>query len=401
LATYSYKAKTPDGRVIDGVIEAENDEQLNARMKAQKLIVVSVTKQSGGLMSLFKMGPRVSTSAIAIFSRQFATMITAGLPVLQALNIQVEQMEDKVFKGVLTKIRDDIGGGANLSDAMSKFPGVFNTLYCSMIKAGELSGSLDQILDRLSTFLEKGEALTKKIKGAMTYPATILVIALAITIILMVKVVPSFSMIFESFGGNLPAPTKFLLDVSNFEQKYFLHEIIGIGLLVGIAVAVKRTQKGAFFIDGIILKMPVFGPLTKKATVARFARTLGTLLKSGVSILDAIETVARAAGNKVIEKALMDVRSAVREGQTLTDPMKATKLFPSMVIQMVSVGEETGALDDMLLRMSNFYDEEVDNAVDSMMAMIEPLIMAFLGVVVGGMVIAMFLPMFSMGSMVG
>jgi type IV pilus assembly protein PilC len=327
-------------------------------------------------------------------------MITAGLPVLQALTILCDQQEDKIFKNVLVKIRDDIGGGSNLSDAMTKFPSVFNTLYCNMIKAGELSGSLDQILDRLSTYLEKAEALQSKIKGAMTYPMTILVIATIIVIILMVKVVPSFKAVFQSFGGELPPMTQFLLNASAFEQKFAGLEV-GAMILLGFAFnVIRRTDNGGMFIDKYMLKVPVFGMLIKKQTVARFARTLGTLLKSGVGILDALDTVARSSGNRIVEKALLDTRAAVREGQSLTEPMRATGLFPTMVIQMVAVGEETGKLDEMLLRMSDFYDAEVDTAVDSIMSMIEPLIMAFLGVVIGFLVIAMFLPMFSMGEMV-
>jgi len=400
MAQYNYKAKTPDGRVIDGVVDAANDEDFNAKMRAQKLNTLSFAKQ-GGFASIFKMGPKVPVAQVSIFSRQFSTMISAGLPVLQALNILCEQAEDKIFKDVLAKVRDDIGSGANLSDAMTKFPGVFDTLYCNMIRAGEISGALDGILDRLSTFLEKAEALRSKIKGAMSYPITILIIAMIIVIFLMVKVVPSFSAVFDSFGGDLPAPTKLLLGISAFEQKYALYQIGAIVLFVIVFNIAKKTEKAGFVIDGLILKAPIFGPLTKKSTVARFARTLGTLLKSGVGILDALEIVARASGNRVIEKAIMDTRAAVREGQNLSDPLKATGIFPNMVLQMVSVGEETGKLDDMLLRMSDFYEAEVDTAVESIMSMIEPLIMSVLGVTIGFIVIAMFMPMMAMGGMVG
>ncbi len=400
MPMFSYKAKTPDGRVIDGQIDATDEATLQHRMKQQKMTLISVTKV-GGWAAIFQTGPRVKTDQVTMFCRQFSTMISAGLPVLQALNILCEQSDDKVFREVLTKIRDDIGSGANLSDAMTKFPSVFDTLFCNMIRAGELSGALDQILDRLSTYLEKAEALKQKIKGAMTYPVTILIIAGIIVIILMVKVVPTFKTVFESFGGKLPAPTQLLMDISDFEQKWAIVQVVSIGVIIFALTIIKRTDKGGFVLDGWILKLPVFGILVKKQTVARFSRTLGTLLKSGVQILDALDTVARSSGNRVIEKALLDTRAAVREGQSLTDPLKATKLFPPMVVQMVSVGEETGKLDDMLLRMSDFYDTEVDTAVESIMAMIEPMIMAILGVVIGYIVIAMFTPMFSMGAMVG
>jgi type IV pilus assembly protein PilC len=400
MAMFSYKARTPDGRVIDGQIEMQDENALIAKLKAQKMTVVSVVKQ-GGLAAIFRTGPKVKTEQITIFCRQFSTMISAGLPVLQALSILCDQAEDKVFKEVLIKVRDDIGGGANLSDAMSKFPSIFDTLFCNMIRAGELSGALDGILDRLSSYLEKADALTTKIKGAMTYPATIMVIAGIIIIVLMVKVVPTFKTVFESFGGQLPLPTRVFLGISEWFQKYAIFLVAGGAGIFFVVQILHRTDRGGMILDGLLLKIPVFGILVKKQTVARFSRTLGTLLKSGVQILDALDTVARSSGNRVIEKALLDTRAAVREGQSLTDPLKATKLFPSMVVQMVSVGEETGKLDDMLLRMSDFYDSEVDVAVDSIMSMIEPMIMAVLGVVIGGMVIAMFAPMMSMGTMVG
>jgi type IV pilus assembly protein PilC len=399
MPMFSYKAKSPDGRVIDGQLDVDSEATLAARLKAQKMTLVSATKQ-GGLAYIFKLGPRVSAKSVSIFSRQFATMISAGLPVLQSLNILVDQNEEKVFKQVIAKVRDDIGSGANLSDAMSKFPNVFNPLYCNMIKAGELSGALDTILDRLSGFLEKAENLKNKVKGALTYPATIAVVALIIVIFLMVKVVPTFKMVFDSFGGKLPIATLALLWVSEFEQKYAVYQIAGIVIAVmGLGIA-KRTEKGALAIDAFILKTPIFGDLTKKSAVATFARTMGTLLKSGVGILDALETVARASSNKVVEKALLETRAAVREGQPLTEPMKATKLFPGMVIQMISVGEETGQLDEMLLKMSDFYDEEVEVAIEAIMSMIEPMIMSVLGVMIGWILIAMFIPMFTMSSMV-
>jgi type IV pilus assembly protein PilC len=400
MAMYSYKARTPDGRVIDGQIDVPDENTLSAKLKAQKMTLVSAVKQ-GGLAAIFKTGPKVKTDQITIFCRQFSTMISAGLPVLQALNILCEQADDKVFKDVLSKIRDDIGGGANLSDAMSKFPSVFDNLFCNMIRAGELSGALDQILDRLSGYLEKADALTSKIKGAMTYPATISVVMVVVVIVLMVKVVPAFSAVFASMGGKLPAPTQLLLDISSFFQHYFIHMFVGGFVLISGIQIIQRTEQGGMFLDTVVLKIPVFGDLVKKQTVARFSRTLGTLLKSGVQILDALDTVARSSGNRVVEKALLDTRAAVREGQSLTDPMKATGLFPTMVISMVSVGEETGKLDEMLLRMSDFYEAEVDVAVDAVMGMMEPMIMVVLCIVVGFIVIAMFLPIFSMGSMVG
>jgi type IV pilus assembly protein PilC len=400
MTMFSYKARTPDGRVIDGQIDVQDEATLAQKLKAQKMSLVSATKQ-GGWAAIFRTGPKVKLADVTIFCRQFSTMISAGLPVLQALNILCEQTEDKIFREVLTKIRDDISGGANLSDAMTKFPSVFDTLFCNMIRAGELSGALDQILDRLSTYLEKADALQTKIKGAMTYPVTIMIIAGIIIIILMVKVVPTFKSVFESFGGELPAPTRIFLGISDFFQKYAVFMVAGGAAIFFALQIIRRTDRGGMVLDGLLLKIPIFGILVKKQTVARFSRTLGTLLKSGVQILDALDTVARSSGNRVIEKALLDTRAAVREGQSLTDPLKATKLFPSMVVQMVSVGEETGKLDDMLLRMSDFYDSEVDVAVDSIMSMIEPMIMAVLGVVIGGMVIAMFAPMMSMGSMVG
>jgi len=400
VALFTYKAKMSNGQVIENQIEADNEAEAVKKLIAQKLQITSIVKVQSGLSKFFTISPKVKTSEVSIFSRQFATMIDAGLPVLQALTILTEQIENKKFKEVLIKIRDDIGNGGNLSDSMGKYPKIFNSLYVNMIKAGELSGKLADILERLSVFLEKAEALRAKIKGAMSYPVTILVIAGIIVILLMVKVVPAFKSIFESFGGKLPPITQAIVFTSEYEQKNYMFQIGAAVLIAFVFNVIKSTDRGAYIIDEIVLRTPIFGDLVKKSTVAAFARTLGTLLQSGVSILDALETVAKASGNKVIEKALLSTRAAVREGKSLTEPLKETKLFPSMVVQMVAVGEETGKLADMLAKMSDFYDAEVDTAVESIMAMIEPLIMSILGVVIGLLVVGMFLPMFSMGSLV-
>lgn len=344
---------------------------------------------------------KIEISDVAIFSRQFSTMINAGLPVLQCLAIIAEQQQNPKFKRVINQIKDDIGSGGNLSDAMAKHPTVFDELYCNMIKSGELGGVLDAILDRLSIYMEKAEALRRKIKSAMMYPSIVLSVAGIVVGFLLVKVLPQFQETFASFGSKLPPLTQGLIDLSNWAQKWWpIILAVVVGGKYGIGLYGK-TAAGAYQLDQLALKVPVFGDIQKKSAVAKFARTLGTLLKSGVPILEALETVAKTAGNKVIEEIINGARASIREGQGMTEPLRKGGIFPPMVIQMVSVGEETGKIDEMLTRAADFYEEEVDTAVEGMSAAMEPLIIVFLGVTIGTIVIAMFMPMFSMGEMVG
>jgi type IV pilus assembly protein PilC len=342
----------------------------------------------------------ITISDVAIFSRQFSTMINAGLPVLQCLSIIADQQDNPSFKKIIHQIKDDIGSGGNLSDSMQKHPKVFNELYVNMVRSGELGGVLDTILERLSIYMEKAEALRRKIKGAMMYPVIVLSVALLVVAFLMVRVIPTFEEVFASFGKDLPPLTAALVTASRFMQASWLQMIIG-GVVLNFAFkAFAKTKKGAWIMAGVALNVPVFGDLLRKSAVAKFARTLGTLLKSGVPILEALETVAKTSGNLRVEDVINQARASIREGQGMTEPLKKGGIFPPMIIQMVSVGEETGKIDEMLMRAANFYEEEVDTAVEGLSAAMEPLIIVFLGVVLGTIIVAMFLPMFDLGNMV-
>lgn len=404
MPTFKYKARNNLGKVIEGTIEAEAESAVGAALRQKRLEVISVSA-GGGLGGFFaaltKKGGKVTTKDVVVFSRQFSTMVNAGLPILQGLTIVAEQAENPDFRTVMTKVRDDISNGVPLSDAMAKYPKVFSTLYVNMVKAGEQGGILDVIFERLSEYLEKAEGVARKVKSAMMYPVVVMSVAVLVVIFLMVKVVPTFRDVFASFGAKLPPPTQFLMDVSDFiaSKKSIFIVIFLIAAWVGITMY-RKTKTGAYNWDLMILKLPVFGVLAQKASVAKFARTLGTLIKSGVPIMDALETVAKTSGNLVLERAVNKARDSVREGKTLTQPLKESKVFPPMVTQMINVGEETGALDAMLSKIADFYEDEVDAAVDGLTSIIEPILIVFLGVTIGFIVVAMFMPMFDMGNVV-
>jgi len=404
MAVFKYKARNNLGKIIEGVIEAENENSAAATLRQRRLEVISVSA-GGGILAvlgnLTKSGGKVTTKDVVVFSRQFSTMVNAGLPILQGLTIVAEQAENPDFRKVMAKVRDDISNGIPLSEAMGKFPKVFSTLYVNMVKAGEQGGILDVIFERLSEYMEKAEGVARKVKSAMMYPMVVMTVAVVVVIFLMMKVVPTFAEVFESFGGKLPWPTQIVMDLSNFlaNRWYVL-----LGATVGTLVVVtlyRKTKAGAYNWDAMMLKLPVFGALVQKSAIAKFARTLGTLIKSGVPIMDALETVAKTAGNLVVERAVNKARESVREGKTLTQPLKESKVFPPMVTQMINVGEETGALDTMLSKISDFYEEEVDTAVDGLTSIIEPILIVFLGGTIGFIVVAMFMPMFEMGNLVG
>ena len=404
MGVFNYKAKSTTGAQVSGLMEAENERVLAAKLKAQKLILISSVMEKK--KKLAGRGGKVTVKDLSIFSRQFATMISAGVPVLQSLNIIYDQVESRKLKECVGKIRDDIGQGQTLSDSLGRHPDIFSNLFVNMVKAGETGGILEGILQRLSTYLEKEDALRRKVKSALTYPVMVLSVAIGVTVFLMVAVIPTFKSTFDSFGKTLPAPTLAVIAISDFLQAFFKPPQIFIEIAVVFAGAyfLKRylkTRQGMLVWHGIQLKAPMFGILVKKVSVAKFARTLGTLIKSGVAILDALEITAKTSGNLVVEEAILKARAAIREGENITGPLKEAGIFPPMIIQMVSVGEETGTIDDMLIRCADFYDDEVDTAVGSLTSMLEPLIMAFLGIVIGGIVVAMFLPMFSMGEAVG
>lgn len=405
MPAFKYQARNNLGKVTDGVIEADSEAAAAGALRQKRLEVVSISSVSGFsafLTALTKRGGNVTTKDIVVFSRQFSVMVNAGLPILQGLTIVAEQAENPDFRVVMTKVRDDISNGIPLSEAMGKHPKAFNTLYVNMIKAGEQGGILDVILERLSEYMEKAEGVSRKVKSAMMYPVVVMSVAVLVVIFLMVKVVPTFRDVFTSFGAKLPWPTQLIIDVSAFlsSPKAFL--LLGsLVVFVFLLSMYRKTKTGAYNWDKAILGIPVFGVLARKAAVAKFARTLGTLIKSGVPIMDALETVAKTAGNLVVERAVFNARDSVREGKTLTQPLKESKVFPPMVTQMINVGEETGALDQMLSKIADFYEAEVDAAVEGLTSIIEPILIVFLGVTIGFIVVAMFMPMFELGNIVG
>jgi len=404
MAVFKYKARNNLGKIIEGTLDAENENSAAAALRQKRLEVISVSAGGGilaVLSALAKSGGKVATKDVVVFSRQFSTMVNAGLPILQGLTIVAEQAENPDFRKIMTKVRDDISNGIPLSEAMAKFPKVFSTLYVNMVKAGEQGGILDIIFERLSEYMEKAEGVARKVKSAMMYPMVVMTVAVVVVIFLMMKVVPTFAEVFESFGGKLPWPTQIVMDLSNFlKDRWYVLLGATVGTLITVTLY-RKTKTGAYNWDALMLKLPVFGALVQKSAIAKFARTLGTLIKSGVPIMDALETVAKTAGNLVVEKAVNRARDSVREGKTLTQPLKESKVFPPMVTQMINVGEETGALDTMLSKISDFYEEEVDTAVDGLTSIIEPILIVFLGGTIGFIVVAMFMPMFEMGNLVG
>ena len=405
MPKFNYKARNNLGKIVDGTIDVENEAAIAAALRQKRLEFIS-SSPVGGLSALWgalnKKGGGVKTKDIVVFSRQFSTMVNAGLPILQGLTIVAEQAENPNFRVVMTKVRDDISNGVPLSDAMAKHPKAFTSLYVSMVKAGEQGGILDIIFDRLSEYLEKAEGVTRKVKSAMMYPMVVMTVAILVVVLLMVKVVPVFAEVFISFGAKLPLPTQILFNLSHFLTSWKALLLLAFLALIVFAIQLyRKTKTGAYNWDAMLLKLPIFGVLVQKAAVSKFARTLGTLVKSGVPILDALETVGKTSGNLVIEKAINKARESVREGKTLTQPLRESGVFPPMVTQMVNVGEETGALDTMLSKIADFYEDEVDVAVDGITSIIEPILIVFLGVTFGFIVIAMYMPMFEMGNIAG
>jgi type IV pilus assembly protein PilC len=407
MATFVYSGKTVSGEVRKGEVQAASLAQATASLRRQQVVPSAISQKKSGLAALNDikipgLSKGIKTKDIVVFSRQFATMIDAGLPLVQCLDILASQQDNEEFKKVLLDIKGSVEGGSTFADALRKHPKVFDDLYVNLIAAGEVGGILDTILSRLSTFLEKAEKLKGKVKGALTYPVAVIVIACLVVTGLLLWVVPIFDDMFADFGQALPAPTQVVVKLSNFLQNYWY---ILIGGIVASVVGFKqsyKTQKGRYVIDKVFLKIPVFGDLIRKTAVARFTRTLGTMLSSGVPILEGLEIVAKTSGNVVIEEAIMKARTSLSQGKTLAEPLMETKVFPGMVTQMIAVGESTGALDAMLTKIADFYEDEVDAAVEALTSLIEPLLMmVFLGVVVGGLVIALYLPIFQIAGAAG
>lgn len=391
---FIWEAKTKNGEVKKGEMEATDAAAVDSRLKSLGL-TPSKVRRKGLLDTNISLPGSVDGRDILIFVRQFATMIDAGLPLVQCLDILGSQTENATFRKVIFAIKVRVEGGSTFSDALKEHPKVFDELFVQLCAAGEVGGILDTILNRLAAYREKSEKLKRKVKGAMTYPVIVICVAIGVNAVLLLKVVPVFEKMFTDFGSALPAPTQFVVDASNWLQSYILHLIGGIAVLVALGVAAYRNPKGREIIDKVSLQLPIIGDLLRKVAVARFTRTLGTMISSGVPILDALDVTAKTAGNRTVEAGILYVRSKIAEGKNISGPLADTKVFPSMVVQMIGVGEATGAMDQMLNKIADFYDDEVDTGVAALTSMIEPLLMVFLGGVVGGFLIAMYLPIFS------
>ena len=399
---YLWKAETQKGKMLKGEIEAASEQIAVSQLKKRNLTVKKLKPKPKDLFeNVSFMQPKVTNNDIVVFTRQFSTMIDAGLPLIQGLNILAEQAENPTFRKILKELTKDVEGGATLAEAMKKHPEVFDNLFVNLVSAGEIGGILDTILQRLATFIEKAAELKAKIKGAMTYPIVVMAIAFIVIAVILIFVIPVFEDMFASFGSALPVPTQIVVAMSNFMKGNAHWIIIALVVISWILKRYRATTGGRKLTDTLALKLPVFGDLLRKTAVARFTRTLGTMMQSGVPILDALEIVAKTAGNVVIEEIIYDVRGSIAEGQTIAEPLSENDVFPGMVIQMISVGEATGALDTMLEKIADFYDKEVDTAVEALTSMLEPLLMLFLGGAIGGLVVAMYLPIFSMAGAVG
>ncbi len=402
MGKFLWEGKTRVGGTMTGEIEAPNEAFVIAQLRRQQIVPVRVKSKPRELkITLPWRAGKVSRKELAIFTRQFATMIDAGLPLVQCLDILGMQQENQGFKKVILKVKEDVESGSTFADALGKHPTVFDELFVNLVSAGEVGGILDTILARLAAYIEKAMKLAKQVKSAMVYPATIVAVALIVTVILLLYVIPIFGQMFEDFGQSLPVPTQIVLALSAYTRKYFL---LGVVLVVLMILAIRwyyKRETGRRNIDRLLLRMPILGDLLRKIAVARFSRTLGTMVSSGVPILESMDIVAKSAGNKIIEEAVVKARESISEGKTISEPLQDSKVFPLMVTQMVAVGEATGALDAMLNKIADFYDDEVDASVAALTSLLEPLLMIFLGVVIGGLVIAMYLPIFKLAGVVG
>jgi type IV pilus assembly protein PilC len=396
---WKWSGKTKQGEVRSGEIEAQDVAAVEARLRQMGLEPVKVKKKPRELR-LPRLGGGVGTKDILVFTRQFSVMIDAGLPLVQALEIIGTQNDNATFRGVLLDVKARVESGSTFADALSEHPKVFDVLFVQLVRAGEIGGILDTILQRLGAYIEKNDKLARRVRGAMVYPAIVLTVAVAVVLVLIAFVVPTFEKMFKDMGGSLPAPTQFLIDLSFGFRRYWY---VIVGIPAGLFVAFKAwiaKGRGQELWHAFVLKTPMFGPLVRKVAVARFTRTLGTMLSSGVPILDALEIVAKSAGNRTVEDAILHVRTKISEGKNIAGPLAETGVFPPMVVQMIGVGEATGAMDQMLGKIADFYDDEVDVAVGALTAAIEPLMMVFLGGTVGYFMIAMYLPIFTMASTV-
>lgn len=405
MPVFVWEGRTAQGKILKGEMEAVSQDAVFARLRSQRIqpIPARVREKGKGLekeLTIPGFGAKVTAHDVMLFTRQFATMIDAGLPIVQGLDILSQQSESKAFRNIIRTIKQDVESGFTLADALKKHPKIFDDLYVNMVAAGEVGGVLNTILNRIAMFIEKAAKLKSKVKGAMIYPCTIVGVAAAVVTVLLLYVIPVFAELYGGMGKALPAPTQITIGISNWFRSYFIYMVF---VLAGVVVALRmyyKTEQGRIAIDGFLLKLPIMGDLLRKVAVARFSQNMSILLSSGVPILDGLAITAKTAGNKVIERAIMNARVSISQGKTVAEPLTESKIFPPMVCQMVAIGENTGALDAMLKKVADFYEDEVDNAVANLTSLMEPMIMVFLGVILGGLVISMYLPIFQLGSLV-
>jgi len=399
MPTYQYTAKNKNAQTITGVIEAANENEIVQLLHKKELTVVSIKSVKKKLVSK-RRGGKVKLDDLVVFSRQLATLIDSGIPLVGALGILIEQVESPYLKGVVSGVRRDVESGLSFCESLARYPKVFSTFFINMVRAGETSGMLDEVLERIAAYLEKTAVLTRKVKSSLVYPAVVITMAILITAVLLLKVVPTFKGIFDMLGGILPLPTRLLIAVSNLLRRMFIFILIVLAGGVFIFRRYINSEKGRYNFDKTMLRLPVLGVLLRKVAVAKFSRTLSTLVKSGVSILDALNIVAKTSGNKIVEEAVNNSLHSVREGEPIAQPLARSGVFPPMVTAMIGVGEQTGKLEAMLIKIADFYDEQVDAAVAGLTSMIEPLVIAFLGIVIGGIVIALFLPILQISQLI-
>jgi type IV pilus assembly protein PilC len=398
---YAWKGRLPGGQTQAGVIEAATVDEAVAQLRRRRILMTHIRpKVAGGPLSRFKRKKGIRGRDLAIFTRQFSTMVNSGLPLVQCLDILSRQTDSAPLRAITCEVTADVEAGATLGEALGKRPQAFDALFVHMVEAGEAGGILDDILMRLATYIEKAESLKRKVKGAMTYPTVVCVVALGASFFMLMFIIPVFAKVFADFGGQLPLPTRIVVGLSNLIKStwWLMGSLIGVGVY-GLKTY-RRTEQGRRRLDAFLLRAPLVGDILRKSSIARFTRTLGTMVQSGVPILDGLEVTARTSGNKVIEAAVLATKASIREGETIADPLRASGVFPPMVVQMIAVGEETGQLDTMLDKIANFYDDEVNAAVESLTSIIEPVMIVVMGVIVGGMVISMYLPMFKLVNVV-
>ena len=399
--TFVWKGRSPKGETLGGEYKAGDRREVSEYLRKRRVTITSIKKKPKELTFGFLQKTKISVKDLCVFTRQFATMVNAGLPLVQCLDVLARQMDKANFKLIIQQVMQEVEGGSTLADGLKRHPKAFSDLFTNMVAAGEAGGILDIILQRLAVYLEKADALQRKVKGAMMYPSIVAVVALSACIFMLMVVIPVFAKMFSDFGGELPGPTRVVMGLSDFLRVYWW-TILGGGAALFLAIKTYRnTASGRLAIDRLLLRLPILGSVLRKSAVSRFTRTLGTLISSGVPILQGLEITSRTAGNKVIQQAIERTSASISQGDTIADPLRESGVFPPMVVQMIGIGEQTGALDEMLSKIADFYDDEVDAAVEALTAAIEPIMIVVMGTMVGGMLVAMYMPIFKMATVVG